>query len=172
MRCAPHRPHSRLSAHAAALTSITNAHQQALEILLQQKGLQPVHVTLAALQIRQRQRQWRIVTQPHQISADTRLLGKIDQILAPFGLLDRLGLRQQAVKITKIVDQLGSRLHANPRHTRHVVCRIPGKRLHIHNLVGVNAKALKHLGITDAALFHRIKHSDPAADKLHQVLVG
>ena len=121
MRRTRHRPHGRRSAQCLALPRLADADQQPPEILRNKKSFQPVHIARGAFQIRQWQRHWRIIAQPYKIAADTRLIGKINQVLAPFRLFDPVRLGQQPVQITIAVDQLGCGLYPDPGHPRHII---------------------------------------------------
>ncbi len=113
-----------------------------------------------------------IILETHKLARDARLVGELDELLAPLGLLDLAGAGQQRVEIAVFVDQLGRRLDADARHTRHVVGRIPGQRLHVDNLVGRHAELLDHLVAADLLGLHGVEHDNAGAHELHQVLVG
>ena len=80
----------------------------------------------------------------HQLARDARQLGILLQRLAPLGLLDLAGARQQRLEVAVLVDELGRGLDADARHARHVVGRIAGQRLDVDDLVGRDAELLHH----------------------------
>ena len=78
-----------------------------------------------------------------------RLLGVVDQRLAPLRLLDLAGAREQRFEIAVFVDQLRGGLDADARHARHVVGRIADQRLHVDHLLRRHAEFLDHLVAAD-----------------------
>ena len=103
---------------------------------------------------------------------DPRLLGVLDQRLAPLRLLDLAGAQQQRFEIAVFDDQLRRGLDADAGHARHVVGGIAGQRLHLDHLLRRHAEFLDHLRDADAAVLHGVVHGDPVGHELHQVLVG
>ena len=136
------------------------------------KRLQLVEITFTTLQPVNRQWRRRIITKSYQIAGYSCLIGKINQILAPFRLFDFRGTCQQSVEITINVDQLGRCLHTNSRHAGNIVGGIARQRLNIDDLVRHDAEPFLDLWRRDAPLFHWIEHGHAATHKLHQILVG
>ena len=101
-----------------------------------------------------------------------RALGIVDQRLAAFVLLDLAGPRQQRLEIAVFADELRRGLHADARHARHVVGRIPDQGLHLDHLLRGHAELLDHLGDADPAVLHGVVHDDAVGHELHQILVG
>ncbi len=71
-----------------------------------------------------------------------------------FGLLDLLGRREQRIEIAVFSDQLRRRLHADARHTRHVIDAIARERLNIDDLVGRDTELLEHFVRPDLLVLH------------------
>ena len=107
-----------------------------------------------------------------QPAREPRLLGVLDQRLAPLLLLDLAGARQQRLEVAVFDDELRRGLDADARHARHVVGGIADQRLHLDHLVRRHAELLDHLGDADAAVLHGVVEHHRVADELHQVLVG
>ena len=101
-----------------------------------------------------------LVVEQHQLPRDPRLLGVLDQRLAPLRLLDLAGARQQRFQIAIFDDQLRRGLDADAGHARHVVGGIAGQRLHLDHLLRRHAEFLDHLGNADAAVLHGVVHRD------------
>ena len=123
-------------------------------------------------QFLERHLQFDLVIQQHQLTRDPRLLGILDQRLAPLRLLDLAGAQQKRFQIAIFDDQLRRGLDADPGHTRHVVGGIPRQRLHLDHLLRRHAEFLDHLRYADAAVLHGVVHGDAVGHQLHQVLVG
>ena len=113
-----------------------------------------------------------LVVEQHQLPRNPRLLGILDQRLAPLRLLDLAGAEQQLFEIAIFDDQLRRGLDADAGHARHVVGGIAGQRLHLDHLLRRHAEFLDHLGNADAAVLHGVVHRDLVGHELHQVLVG
>ena len=97
----------------------------------------------------------------------------LDQVLAPLGLLDLFGARQQPVEVAVVVDELRRGLDADAGHARHVVRAVAGERLHVDHPLRPHAEALLHLLRADLAVLEVVVHDHGVAfDELHQVLVG
>ena len=124
------------------------------------------------LQLIDRQRHRRIGAQRHQLARDARLVGVLDQVVAPLGRLHRRRRGQHAVEVAELVDELRRALRPDARHAGHVVGRIADQRLHVDHLVRRDAELLHHLGRADRLLLDRVQHLHAGADELHQVLVG
>ena len=112
------------------------------------------------------------VVERHQPLGDARLVGELDQVLAPLLLLDFRGARQQGVEIAVFGKKLCCGLHADARHARDVVHRVAGQRLHVDDLVRHHAEFLQHGVFAHVAVLHRVVERHAGADQLHQVLVG
>ncbi len=108
----------------------------------------------------------------HQLPRDPRLLGILDQGLAPFRLLDFAGALQEGFEVAIFGDQLRRGLDADAGNAGNVVGGIAGQRLHLDHLLRRHAEFLDHLGYADAAILHGVVHDDAVGDELHQVLVG
>ena len=108
----------------------------------------------------------------HQLARDARLLGMLDQHVAPLGGLHRRRRRQHRLEVAEFVDQLRGALRADAGHAGHVVDGVADQRLHLDHLVGRDAEFLHHLGRADRLLLDRVQHLDARPDQLHQVLVG
>ena len=112
------------------------------------------------------------VIQRHQLLRQPDLVGEFDQGLAALGLLDLFGPGQKRVQVAVFIDQQGRRLHPDPRRAGDVVDAVARQRLHIDHPFGADAEFCLDTLAVDAQVLHRIQHLDPAADQLHQVLVG
>src|SRR3546814_1836575 len=66
---------------------------------------------------------------PDEIARDPRLVGELDQALAPLRLLDLVGIGEQRVEIAPFGDELGRRLDADAGDARHVVDRSEERRV-------------------------------------------
>ncbi len=107
----------------------------------------------------------------HQRLRQPRLVGVLDQGLAPLLLLDLAGAGEQRFEIAVFADELGRGLDADARHPGHVVGGIADQRLDLDHLVGRDTEFFHHLGGADAAILHLVEHDDAVIDELHQVLV-
>ena len=108
----------------------------------------------------------------HQCLRQPRLVGVLDQGLAPLLLLDLAGACEQRFEVAVFADELRRGLDADAGHARHVVGRIADQRLDLDHLVGRDAEFLDHLGGADATVLHGVVHDDTVGDELHQILVG
>ena len=113
-----------------------------------------------------------LVVEQHKLPRDPRLLGILDQRLAPLRLFYFAGTKQQCLQVAVFDDQLRGGLDADAGHAGDVVGGIAGQRLHLDHLFRRHAKLLDHLGNADAAILHGVVHGHPVGDELHQVLVG
>ena len=113
-----------------------------------------------------------VLVEPHEVAADARLVGELDQVLAPLVLLDLGGAFEQRVEVAIFPDQLGAGLDADAGDARHVVDAVAGKRLDLDHLVRPDAELLDHFGLADRLVLHGVEHHDLGRDELHQVLVG
>ena len=103
------------------------------EVLLLQARQQPLRIGPPLVEARRGRpapaRRRAACTSSREMRACSALL---DQRLAPLGLLDLAGARQQRLEVAVLVDQLGRGLDADARHARHVVDRsrrpAPGRR--------------------------------------------
>ena len=146
--------------------------QSGAELIEGEEGEQHIRHELAPDEILERGRQSHIVPEAHQLAAGAGERGIGDQRLAALRLLDLAGAVEQGVEIAIGIDQLRRRLDADAGHPRHIVGRIPGQGLDIHDLVRPDAELLPDLGLADAPVLDRVQHGDIAADELHQILVG
>ena len=112
-----------------------------------------------------------LVVEQHELPRNPRLLGILDQRLAPFRLLDLAGAQQQRFQVAILDDQLGRGLDADAGYARHIVGGIAGQRLHFDHLRRRHAEFLDHFGNADAAVLHGVVHGHLVGDELHQVLV-
>ena len=96
----------------------------------------------------------------------------LNQRFAALGLLDLAGALQQRFKVAVFVQQLGRGLDADPRHARHIVCRIACEGLYVDHLVRRYAELFHHFCGPDLFVLDRVHHLDARPDELHQVLVG
>ena len=101
-----------------------------------------------------------------------RLVGEMNEVLAPLLLLDLRRPREQGFEIAELVDQERGGLNSDARHARHVVGRIADQRLHLDHLGRRYAEALDHLGLFDHLVLHRVVHPHARLHELHQILVG
>ena len=148
------------------------AGDDAAEPLCPQPRRQLGLVILPRMQLIGRQRQRRIGAQRHQLARETRLVGMLDQAVAPLRRLHRRRRCQHAVQVAELVDELGGTLGADARYARHVVHGVADQRLDVDHLVRRDAELLHHFGGADRLLLDRIQHLHAWADELHQVLVG
>ncbi len=145
---------------------------QALESLLLQPGQQHVGIGPTLVEGVRLGRRRDVVAQLDQSLGDARQLGVALQRLAPLGLLDLAGPCEQRLEVAVLAQQLGRGLDADAWHTRHVVGRIAGQRLHVDDLVRRDAELLHHRLGSEPLLLDRVEHLDARPDELHQVLVG
>ena len=113
-----------------------------------------------------------LVVEQHQLPRNPRLLGVLDQGLAPLRLLDLAGAEQQLLEVAIFDDQLRGGLDADAGHAGHIVGGIAGQRLHLDDLLRRHAEFLDHFGNADAAILHGVVHRDLVGHELHQILVG
>ena len=97
-----------------------------------------------------------------------RLVGILDQRLAPFLLLDLRGAREQRFEVAILADELSRGLDADAGNAGNIVGRIADQRLDLDHLVRRDAEFLDHLGGADAAVLHGVVHGDAVGDELHQ----
>ena len=141
------------------------------ELHLAQKTEQVRRLRLVHAHLLQRDLNGYIELQGHEIARHACLVGELDQLLAPLGLLDLAGPRQQRIEIAVFLDQLGGGLDADARHTRHIVHRVTGQRLHVDHLVRRHAELLDHLVRSNPPVLHGVEHGDAGLHELHQILV-
>ncbi len=137
-----------------------------------EKGDQPLVVGLVHRQLGERHLELDVGIERDQPFREPRLLGVLDQRLAPLLLLDLAGTRQQRFEIAIFADKLRGGLDPDARHARHVVGGIPDQRLHLDELLRRHAEFFDHLGNADAAIFHGVVHDHAVGHELHEVLVG
>ncbi len=137
-----------------------------------QEGDQLARIRLVHREVVERHVERDLVVEQHQLPRNPRLLGMLDQRLAPLRLLDLAGAEQQLLEVTIFDDQLRRGLDADAGHAWHVVGGISRQRLYLDHLLGRHAEFLDHLGDTDAAVLHGVVHHDLVGHELHQVLVG
>jgi hypothetical protein len=113
-----------------------------------------------------------IALERHQLLGDARLIGKLDEVLAPLRLLDLGSACEQRLQVAELGDELGAGLDTDAGHTRDIVDRIAGERLNINDLAGRDAEFLEDLGFADLLVLHRVIEPDAPADELHQILIG
>ena len=116
--------------------------------------------------------QRRVGLERHQRLREARLLREVDERLPALRLLDFGGTFEQRLEAAILIDELGGRLDADPRHARHVVDAVAAERLDVDHLLRPDAEFLAHLGGTDRLRFQGIEHADAVVDELHQILVG
>ncbi len=146
--------------------------QQALEALQLEPRQQHVGIGLALVEGLGLGGGGHVVPERDQLLRDARQLGVLLQRLAPLGLLDLAGARQQGLEVAILVDQLGGGLDADARDARHVVGRIAGQRLHVDHFVRRDAELLHHRLDPELGLLDRVHQLDARPHELHQVLVG
>ena len=120
----------------------------------------------------QREIQRCVAIQRHKAARDADLVGVVQQRLAAFGLLDFPRAGEKRFQIAVFLNKKGGGLDADPRCARHVIHRIPRKRLDIDHTVGADAEFLEHLLRADQLVLHRVEHAYAIADQLHKILVG
>jgi hypothetical protein len=135
------------------------------------EGDQLARIGLVHREFVQRHVERDLVVEQHQLSRNARLLGVLDQRLAPLRLLDLAGALEQRLEVAIFDDQLRGGLDADAGHARHVVGGIPGQRLHLDHFFRRHAEFLDHLGNADAAVLHGVEHGHLVGDELHQVLI-
>ena len=119
----------------------------------------------------ERQRDGHIILQDDELFRHAHLIGKLDQRLAPFRLLDLAGTLQQRLDAAILADQLGGCLDAYPGGSRHVVDTVAGEGLDIDDLFRADAELLDHILAAEQLVLHWIEHQHLVGDELHQVLV-
>ena len=125
-----------------------------------QEGDQLARIGLVHREVVERHVELDLVVEQHQLPRDPRLLGILDQRLAPLRLLDLAGAEQQLFQVAIFDDQLRRGLDADAGHAGHVVGGIAGQRLHLDHLLRRHAEFLDHLGDADAAILHGVVHGD------------
>ena len=113
-----------------------------------------------------------MIIQRYQLFRQADLVGKLDQRLAPLGLLDLFRALQQRFQISELIDQQGGGLDPDPGRTRHVVDTVPRQRLNIDHPFRPDAELGLHPFAINPVVLHRVEHFHAAAHELHQVLVG
>ena len=152
--------------------ALGNATRQGIELHDAQEAEQLRRIGIAHAQRFGRDHVRHVVLEAHELARHTRLVGELDQLLAPLRLLDLAGAGQQRIEIAVLLDQLRRRLDADARHAGDVVGRIAGQRLHVDDLFGRHAELLDHLVAADLLALHGVEHDDAGPHELHQVLVG
>ena len=137
-----------------------------------EEGDQLARIGLVHREIVERHVEIDLVVEQHQLPRNPRLLGVLDQGLAPLRLLDLAGAEQQLLEVAIFDDQLRRGLDADAGHARHVVGGIAGQRLHLDHLLRRHAEFLDHFGNADTAILHGVVHRDLVGHELHQILVG
>ena len=146
--------------------------QQGPEALLFQPRQQHVGIGLALVEGLGLGRCRHVVAQGHELLGDADQLGIVLQRFAPLRLLDLPGALQQRFESAVLVDQLGRGLDTDAGGPRHIVGRIAGQRLHVHDLVRRHAELLEHRLGPELDLLDRVHQLDARPHELHQVLVG
>jgi len=82
---------------------------QRRELHLAQEAQQLRRLGIAHAHLLDRHLDWNIVLERDQVQRQPRLHGELEQPLAPLGLLDLAGARQQCFQIAVLADQLGPR---------------------------------------------------------------
>ena len=111
------------------------------------------------------------VVQHNELAGDARLVGVLDQRLAPLRLLDFRCALEQSFQVAVFVDELGGRFDADARHARHIIDAVASQCLHLDDLVRRHAEFLDHLRNAKAAILHGVVHGDAIGHQLHQILV-
>ncbi len=128
-------------------------------------------VRLGDSEVRERLLDRNVILECDELAAEARLIGKLDETLTAFGLLDGVRARQQRVEIPELVDQLRCGLDANAGNARHIVDAVAHQRLNIDHLIRRHTELFDDLRATDAAILHRVEERDLVGDELHQILV-
>ncbi len=144
---------------------------QGAELHRLQEGGEGLPVRIADAQVGQAQGRRRVVGQPHQFAGEPHLVGEFDQGLAPLRLFDLVGALEQGVEVAELGQELGGGLDPDARGAGHVVHRVSGQRLDLHDLFGPETELLDHLLAADLHLLDRVEQADLLVDQLHQVLV-
>ena len=110
-----------------------------------EEGDQLARIGLVHREVVERHFEVDLVVEQHQLPRNPRLLGVLDQRLAPLRLLDLAGAEQQLFEVAIFDDQLRRGLDADAGHARHVVGGIAGQRLHLDHLLRRHAEFLDHL---------------------------
>ena len=77
-----------------------------------------------------------VAHQPHQLAAQPRRVGMVDQVLLELGLGDLVGAGQHGLEVAKLLDQLARGLGADPRDAGHIVDAVAHQRQHVADLLG------------------------------------
>ena len=172
-RCA-RLPAPRSAAPSAPEAAALDAGDERAELIFSQEGEQRVAVGLAA------RRDRRAASAPahrpcsmHQIAADPRHFGVLDQRLAALGLLDLACALQQRVEIAIDLDQLAPRSSrrcpARPAHCRSSRRPAPARRSPCPGRRRISPRTSSGpIGLFFIGSNMRM----PRPDELHQVLVG
>ena len=166
------RPLHRLRGGGRRLAVQPQPRRDAAEALRPQPRRQRRLVIRPSVQLIDRHRHRRVGAQRHQLAREARLLGVLDQIVAPLRRLHRRRGSQHGLQIAELVDELRRALRANAGHARHVVHRVADQRLDVDHLVRRHAEFLHDLGRANRFLLDRVQHFHAGPDQLHQVLVG
>ena len=149
-----------------------HAAKQRGEFELAHKAGQGVGVGLAHRGLGKRHLERHVRIEDDEGLGQSRLVGELNQVLAPLVLLDLRGAREQRFEIAELVDEERRGLDPDAGDARHVIGRIADQRLHLDHLGRRHAEALDHLGLADRLVLHRVVHDHAGLDDLHQVLVG
>ncbi len=136
-----------------------------------EKGDQALVVGLVHGEVGKRHVERDVGVEGDELLRQPRLFRIVDERLAPLLLLDLGRTRQERFEVAVFGDELRRGLHANARHARHVVGRIPDQGLHLDDLLRRHAEFLDHLGNADLAVLHGVVHDDTVVHELHQILV-
>ena len=146
--------------------------QVAVEFQLRVQRRQCLGVRVNERQGREFDRHGGLDVDRRQLAALTRQFGIVAQRFPQLGPLHRLGLFQEGIKRAEFLQQLPGRLFAHPRHTGNVVGGVAHKAQEVHHVLGVDAKALLHLGHPEALIFHGVQDGGVFGHELAQVLVA